>query len=228
MAKKVLAFDVYGTILDTSSISSSLQTWAGLDEPFAKQMSALWRRYQLEYTWRLNSMEIYEPFDQITRRSLRHAASEMDVTLEEEAISALMEAYTHLPSFADATKTITALANDPNIQIVIFSNGTEKMIHSALASSSLLPSLTNFYLADSIKRYKPSPAIYKGLLEFVGKTDSPGDVWLVSGNPFDITGASTSNLSTIWVNRAQNPWVDKCLGEDFRPTKIVQSLDGIL
>lgn len=50
----VIAFDLYGTLLSTESISKELSGPFG-DEK-ATSLAALWRRYQLEYTWRLNSM----------------------------------------------------------------------------------------------------------------------------------------------------------------------------
>jgi len=52
--KFVLAFDVYGTILSTSSISVELSAIYGKDA--GPKIAEQWRRYQLEYTWRLNSM----------------------------------------------------------------------------------------------------------------------------------------------------------------------------
>jgi len=52
--KTIIAFDLYGTILSTESIAKELATHFG-DEK-ASSIAALWRRYQLEYTWRLNSM----------------------------------------------------------------------------------------------------------------------------------------------------------------------------
>jgi 2-haloacid dehalogenase len=50
----VVAFDLYGTLLSTESIAVALEKYCGKDD--APQVAALWRRYQLEYTWRLNSM----------------------------------------------------------------------------------------------------------------------------------------------------------------------------
>jgi len=52
--KPVIAFDLYGTLLSTESIKKALAEH--MDDDAAKQVAALWRRYQLEYTWRLNSM----------------------------------------------------------------------------------------------------------------------------------------------------------------------------
>ena len=50
----VIAFDLYGTLLSTESIAKELSTHFGEDK--ATSLAGLWRRYQLEYTWRLNSM----------------------------------------------------------------------------------------------------------------------------------------------------------------------------
>ena len=50
----IIAFDLYGTLLSTSSIAKELAVHFGQEK--AASLAALWRRYQLEYTWRLNSM----------------------------------------------------------------------------------------------------------------------------------------------------------------------------
>lgn len=54
MAKTVIAFDLYGTLLSTESIANELARIYG-DEK-AKTIAVQARRYQLEYTWRINSM----------------------------------------------------------------------------------------------------------------------------------------------------------------------------
>jgi len=54
--KTVLAFDAYGTLLSTESIAKKLASHFGQDK--AQNMAATWRKYQLEYTWRLNSMSM--------------------------------------------------------------------------------------------------------------------------------------------------------------------------
>jgi hypothetical protein len=54
MASVVIAFDLYGTLLSTESISHELARIYG--EDVAKVIAVQARRYQLEYTWRINSM----------------------------------------------------------------------------------------------------------------------------------------------------------------------------
>jgi 2-haloacid dehalogenase len=53
----ILAFDVYGTLLSTESIAKQLAEHFGNEK--ATSIAAEWRKYQLEYTWRLNSMRVF-------------------------------------------------------------------------------------------------------------------------------------------------------------------------
>lgn len=52
----VIAFDLYGTLLSTESIGQELAKQFGQEK--SASIAATWRKYQLEYTWRLNSMGV--------------------------------------------------------------------------------------------------------------------------------------------------------------------------
>ena len=54
----VIAFDLYGTLLSIESIAEALSSHFGKEK--ATDLAGLWRRYQLEYTWRLNSMSMWK------------------------------------------------------------------------------------------------------------------------------------------------------------------------
>ncbi|KAI5120066.1 hypothetical protein M0805_002628 [Coniferiporia weirii] len=123
MAKLVLAFDIYGTLLDTNSIARSISNHLQLDDDQAANVSALWRRYQLEYTWRLNSMDLYEPFDTVTRKSLLHALRDSGVEFTKEHIENLMKAYNILPCFSDTVQALEKLRSLETARVVVFSNG---------------------------------------------------------------------------------------------------------
>ncbi|PCH38876.1 haloacid dehalogenase [Wolfiporia cocos MD-104 SS10] len=230
----VLAFDIYGTILDTSSITSGIETHLGLSSEKAGQLSQLWRRYQLEYTWRLNSMGLYEPFDVVTRSSLKHAAAESKVSLDDKAISALMETYSRLLPFDDAVPAFRTLTALPNVEVAMFSNGTEEMVATALQAAlpeELLPA--PLHIVGAVKRYKPAREVYEMLLQKVSKhpgaTERAADVWLVSGNPFDVTGARAAGLGAIWVDRGGSGWTDHIPlpSEGLGPLRVVRDLGEI-
>ncbi|KAL2223283.1 haloacid dehalogenase, type II [Thermoascus aurantiacus ATCC 26904] len=230
MAKEIIiAFDLYGTLLDTESISKQLAEHFGQEK--AQSIAAAWRRYQLEYTWRLNSMEQFDSFSNITRHSLQHALGENNVELKREAIEDLMAAYDSLSTFPDVLPTLTKLASKPKIIPVVFSNGTRTMVtNSVLHSKDLSPKANIFrkiITVDNVKKYKPAPAVYEHLAEEMDKKSRMGDMWLVSGNAFDIVGALSSGMKAIWVDRGGRGWIDTVLPES-QPTAIVRSLEEIV
>ncbi|KIP01123.1 hypothetical protein PHLGIDRAFT_20708 [Phlebiopsis gigantea 11061_1 CR5-6] len=94
--RNVLAFDIYGTILNTNSVGVTLQSLLSISEDQANAVCLLWRRYQLEYTWRLNSMGVYEPFDVVTSNALQHALSEHGHPHDEQLTAQIMASYNHL------------------------------------------------------------------------------------------------------------------------------------
>lgn len=59
-AQTVLAFDLYGTLLDTSSVAAAVRTHFPAEQAAAVVQD--WRKLQLEYTWRLNSMGAFALF----------------------------------------------------------------------------------------------------------------------------------------------------------------------
>lgn len=47
-ARHILAFDIYGTLLDTSAIAGVLSSVLSISADEAAGVALLWRRYQLE------------------------------------------------------------------------------------------------------------------------------------------------------------------------------------
>lgn len=121
----ILAFDLYGTLLNTDSIVKELALNFGNE---ADSVATLWRRYQLEYTWRLNLSCRYKSFDEVTRASLGHALAEINIDLSEENIDGIMHSYDSLSTFPDVGSALKARSDDPSIDAYIFSNGTKSCL----------------------------------------------------------------------------------------------------
>ncbi|KAL2194907.1 HAD-like domain-containing protein [Corynascus similis CBS 632.67] len=246
----IIAFDLYGTILSTDSIAVELAEIVG-DDRVAKDLAALWRRYQLEYTWRINCMGHYRPFTTLTLASLQHAAADLDdgkgggglaALFTQDTEDRLMRAYNALHVFSDVPPAFRAIqqqaVQDENeakddgkvVEAYIFSNGTTSMITSSIAnspdlgggSSGLGGVLRELISVDEVRVYKPDRRAYEHLLKRVGKEDEPEDVWLVSSNPFDVVGAVSAGLRAAWVDRAGKGWIDRLM---FEPTLIVSGVD---
>ncbi|KAI1435812.1 haloacid dehalogenase [Xylaria sp. CBS 124048] len=228
----VIAFDLYGTLLCTESIAHELAKIYG--EDMAASLAAAWRRHQLEYTWRMNSMGQYKPFDQITRNALSHALAEHDQTLTSDNTTTLMHSYDSLHVFPEIPKAMQIVKKpDEPVVVVpyIFSNGTESMIaNSVQASPELAPYADifhSFITVDDVKCYKPDPRTYAHLIERSKAQDCESHVWVVSANAFDIVGARTAGLKAAFIDRAGKGWVDRLLdeqSEDNIPSLISSSV----
>ncbi|OCK99362.1 haloacid dehalogenase [Cenococcum geophilum 1.58] len=228
----VLAFDAYGTLLSTETIAKKLAEHFGQEK--AQTIAATWRKYQLEYTWRLNSMNQYEPFSIMTMRSLRHALKESRVSLDQAGIDGLMKAYDSLSTFPDVNPALEKLAQTPGITAVVFSNGTHEMVSQSVNHSpDLSPHAQVFkqiVVIEEVKKFKPAPEVYEYLAKKVGRDRTEmGDIWLVSGNPFDVVGAKAMGMKAAWVDRAGSGWADQLVeGDQGRPTVIVRGLDEVV
>ncbi|KAF3926515.1 hypothetical protein AA313_de0209681 [Arthrobotrys entomopaga] len=221
----IVAFDLFGTLLSTDSISTKLAEYYG-DK--ANSISTAWRKYQLEYTWRLNSMGTFEPFDTITKKSLLHALSEAKIPHNPEETTQILASYANLSTFPDVKPALEALTSIKRIHPIIFTNGTTQMVRSAMETYADLKTYfitatrkKDVYLAaDEIEKYKPHPMIYQYLAAKVGKSIAVGqahggidELVLVSANPFDIVGAQAVGITGVWVDRSGGGWQD-CLVED--------------
>ncbi|KAI9685420.1 MAG: hypothetical protein M1822_004551 [Bathelium mastoideum] len=228
----VVAFDLYGTLLSTESIAKKLAEHYGQDK--ATTIAAAWRKHQLEYTWRLNSMHQFEPFSKITHRSLKNALRESNVSLDESGQDELMKAYDSLSTFPDVKPALTALADTPGITAVVFSNGTQSMVSNSVNHSpDLSPHAKTFQqiiVVEECKKFKPAPEVYEMLGQKMGKSkDKLSEMWLISGNPFDVVGAKSVGMQAAWVDRAGNGWQDELIdGDKGRPTAIVKGLGEVV
>ncbi|KAF2501456.1 haloacid dehalogenase [Lophium mytilinum] len=232
-----LAFDAYGTLLSTESIAKKLASHYGADT--AAAVAQTWRKYQLEYTWRANSMNTYTPFSTLTQRSLIHAIAEHALPpLPPASLADLMSAYDSLAPFPDVPPALDALATEPDLTAVVFSNGTYDMISRSINHSpGLSPHAAVFsqiVVVEEVRKFKPAPEVYAYLAEKVGKKAEKGeggfgDVWLVSSNPFDVVGAKAVGMRACWVDRGGGGWVDRLVeGEGAGPDVVVKGLGEVV
>ncbi|TRX90581.1 hypothetical protein FHL15_008554 [Xylaria flabelliformis] len=225
--KVVIAFDLYGTLLSTESIASELAKIYG--EEKAQSLAAVWRRYQLEYTWRINSMGQYKTFSEITRSALAHAVAEHGLTLAADDAETLMHAYDALHVFPEIPAAMQLLQeNSGAVDAYVFSNGTDDMVGNSIRTSPELGPHADMFRSlvtvDSLKCFKPDPRTYAHLVEQADKKGQAADVWVVSANPFDIAGAKAAGLQAAFIDRTGKGWIDR-LDETQKPSLATDSVD---
>ena len=212
-----IAFDVYGTLINTDGVVSRLREWIGSQ---AEVFSKTWRSKQLEYSFRRGLMQRYENFAVCTRQALDYCCAEYDVSLSAEQKDALLQSYRALPAFGDVEESLVALQADGH-RLFAFSNGTTEAVEEVLRASGLLERFEGVVSCDALATFKPNPDVYRYFMKEAG---GPNDAWLVSGNPFDVIGAISAGMKSAWVKRSGravfDPW-------GIEPTVTVDTLSEL-
>ena len=193
---EALAFDMYGTLVDPAGISRRLERY--LPEQ-AQSLAEVWRRKQLEYTFRLAAMERYQDFEQVTRKALDYALATVGRELAPEQKDDLIERYNDLERFSDVEPGLERL-KEAGHAMIVFSNGAPHMLEALMDSAELRPYFQGFVSVDEVKTYKPSPKTYRHAARRLGRPI--GEVRLVSSNPFDDIGAQAAGMKSAWVDRS--------------------------
>jgi 2-haloacid dehalogenase len=213
--KTILAFDIYGTLIDPFRMEEHLRAAFGEK---AREASELWRSKQIEYSFRRALMKKYRNFDLCTAQALRFVSVQLGISLSEEAEQKLLSKYLELPAYPDVPGALDELAAQ-GFTIAAFSNGTLGAVRGLLDHAGVLRRFSKIVSVDVIRSFKPDPAVYEYLVAEleVGREM----VWLVSSNSFDVIGAKACGLHAAWVRRdlkrTFDPW-------EFEPDLIVHGL----
>jgi 2-haloacid dehalogenase len=213
--RTVLAFDVYGTLIDPLHMEEHLRPIFGQR---AKEASQLWRGKQIEYSYRRALMKKYQNFDICTAQALHFVCTQLGVSPAEERLRELLAQYLKLPAYPDVPEALSRL-QERGFPLVACSNGTENSVRGLLEHAGVLERFSAIVSCDRIGTFKPDPAVYEFLAaEAHGRKEM---VWLISSNPFDVIGAKACGLRAAWVRRdtqrAFDPW-------EFEPDMTVHSL----
>ena len=213
-----LAFDVYGTLIDTHGVVSALEKHAGTK---ASEFSRMWREKQLEYSFRRGLMQNYENFDVCTSNALDYTNAYFKLTLGEQDKANLLAVYKVLPTFADVEGGL-AQARKAGLRMFAFSNGSADAVEALLVNAGIRGYFLGVVSVDEMKSYKPNPAVYSHFLRKAGAVGA--DAWLISSNPFDVIGAISSGMRAAWIRRSPDaifdPW-------GIEPTLTANSLANI-
>ena len=128
-----LAFDVYGTLIDTHDIINALEKHVG-DK--ASEFSRTWRDKQLEHSFRRGLMQNYENFSICTRNALDYTSSYFKVPLSNKDKEELMGSYRVLPAFDDVAEGLDR-AKKAGFRMFAFSNGSTDAVETLLKNAGI-------------------------------------------------------------------------------------------
>jgi 2-haloacid dehalogenase len=213
-----LAFDVYGTLIDTNGVVLELEKLVGGS---AADFTRCWRDKQLEYSFRRGLMQNYRNFAVCTLDALNYACQAFRVDLSSAQKEHLLEAYRVLPAFDDVKAGLQRVRN-AGFRMFAFSNGSAEAVTMLLVSARIRELFDGVVSVDEVRSFKPNPAVY---CYFLRRSRAAGsEAWMVSSNPFDVIGAVSAGMRAVWVRRSPemiyDPW-------GIEPTLTVAGLDEL-
>ena len=214
---KAYVFDAYGTLFDVHSAVSRHFELVG-ENP--ARVSEVWRNKQLEYTWVRTTMNQYKDFWELTSQALDFALA-VTPGSNSDCKQVLMDAYLSLDCYAEVPAVLEQLKSQ-GYKTAILSNGSPKMLASAVEHAGLSDLLDDQFSIDYIQIFKADSATYQMVIDKYEM--KPEQVAFQSSNRWDIAGATAFGFSCNWVNRTNQP--DEYL--DLTPLKTISDLNGLL
>lgn len=188
---KAVVFDAFGTLFRLAAKPASTPEEARRDE-----IINYIRHRQLERSWLLSLMKQYLPFDELTEEVIQEAREIFpDWKIYAAEISSLFNSPIIFP---DVKPGLDALAQQ-QVRTGILSNGAPASLKKVVALNGLEDQLSFLLSADSVKTFKPSPAVYQLVLDKLALKKE--EILFVSSNQWDVAGASSFGFITAWVNR---------------------------
>jgi 2-haloacid dehalogenase len=139
----------------------------------------------------------YEDFWNVTQAALRSALRQLDMEANAAQLDRLMQAYLFPSVFPDVRPALETLNGAP---LAILSNGSPKMLASAVCHNGLDSFFAEIISVDSVKTYKPSPLVYALGTEILGLPAT--EILFVSSNWWDAAGARAFGYKVCWCKRS--------------------------
>ena len=165
----------------------------------SRELVALWRARQFEYTWLRTVMNRYGDFAQVTEESLAFAARTLDLPLDAAGRKRLTNAFFELRAWPDVKPVLSQLRRG-GYRTAVMSNFTEAMLRNAIANSGIAGELDAVLSTDIVRAYKPDARAYATAVDALRL---PRDrIAFVAFAGWDVAGAKAFGHPVYWANRA--------------------------
>ena len=211
-----VAFDLYGTLLDFTSLRERIYLLTGNASPFIET----WRAKQLQYAFTSTLMGRYVDFETLTALALDFAAAQHRADLSAQDRAALVDAWSELPAYPDVVPALAELQKR-GTRLAVLSNGTPGAIARAVEYAGIARYFEALLSVDAVQAYKPRPEVYHLAVE---RFALPRErISFVSSNGWDATGAAEFGFTVYWCNRGGVP--TETFGQP--PAHVVPSLAAL-
>ncbi len=193
---QAIVFDSYGTLFDLNQTNEECEKQYPEN---GTKIAQSWRQKQLQYSWLRALMDRYLDFKNITKDALVFVLKENQLAYDESIINKLTSAYLTMRPYPDVAAGLKSL-KQLVASLAILTNGTEDSMKQVIDHAGFSSMFDLILSVDKVKTYKPNPKVYE-LAPKELKIKEKDRILFVSGNSWDVAGAKSFGLLTVWINR---------------------------
>ena len=199
---KVLAFDVFGTVVDWRGGVAAEMTAIAQERRLSVDAGAFadaWRSKYLPYLLRIRNGEMpWQVLDGVHRASLQELVNELSLqSLTEADHDRLVFAWHRLPPWPDAVEGLTRLRK--RFVLTTLSNGGMAQLIDVNRAAHL--PFDSVLSVELVRTYKPHPRVYRLVPHLLAVR--PGESMMVASHAYDLAAAAGAGMRTAFVRRPQ-------------------------
>lgn len=192
----LIIFDVVGTIFSLDSARERF--W---EYNLSGELFDLWFSRLLQSSMAATLAGRFIPFHVAAEANLKQVLTAADQPVE--LAGHLLEALRELQPWPDAEDCLHRLREQDHRLCALTNSGAGAT--NALLQKAGLQDVFHMVLSvDDVGKWKPHPAPYQHALECCGA--EPGRSCLVAAHAWDIVGATSVGMQTVWVSRLEKRW----------------------
>ena len=195
MAIKLLAFDLYDTLLDPEAIVALLNQFT----PMPEAMLDAWRTRQQQLCNACTPAR-YTDYDRITLNALIEIAPRYHVKLAAADIKKMVDGFVHLLAYHDVIEGLEGIAKR-RLPTVCVTNAVQSTARTALDNAGIGSKFGHVFSADTVKMYKPKRPIYDQMTALGLDAD---EILYVTSADWDAIGAKQAGFHTVNIDRKRS------------------------
>jgi 2-haloacid dehalogenase len=195
---RAIAFDAF-PIFDPRPVAALCEE---LFPGKGRELIAMWRTRQFEYTWLRTIAKRYADFERVTEDSLTFAAQALKIDMTREQRERLLQANFELKPWPDVYPALAKL-REAGVHLGLLSNLTPNMLSGCIKAAGLDGMFDPVLSTDAAKTFKPDERAYQLGVDAFGLPRE--EILFVAFAGWDAVGAKSFGFPTFWVNRLGLP-----------------------
>jgi 2-haloacid dehalogenase len=195
---RAIAFDAF-PVFDPRTVATLCED---LFPGKGRDLIAMWRTRQFEYTWLRTIAKRYADFERVTAESLAFAAQALKIDMTPQQREQLLQANFELKAWPDAPPALSRL-KEAGARLGLLSNLTPNMLSGCIKAAGLGGMFDPVLSTDAAKTFKPDERAYQLGVDAFGLPRE--EILFVAFAGWDAVGAKSFGYPTFWVNRLGLP-----------------------